>query len=308
MQLRISLFGAMKIGFDALPEEVRLTRTTQELLAYLLLNNRRSHPREVIHGMFWGDYPEERARNCLNTAFWRLRQALEPKGVPRGAYLETNHLGEIRFNPRSDYWLDVEQFLQQANGVLAKATNAVTEAEVQALREVLALYQGPLLEGFFSNWVMHQREHIHMTFLNALQYLMTYYQERGRYEDSLVHAQKILEFDPLREEVHRQIMRLYFDLGQRALAIRQYELCRAALSNALDLQPMPETENLYRRLLTGDPASPPVGAPPLPAPRGPAGALALDPLAEQMQLAQRALAHFKEQFQTALEILESLRQ
>jgi DNA-binding SARP family transcriptional activator len=297
----------MKIRFDDTPDEVRLTRTTQELLAYLLLNNRRSHPREVIHGMFWGDYPEERARNCLNTAFWRLRHALEPEGVLKGTYLETNHLGEIRFNPQSNYWLDVEQFLQQANSVIAKSINDVAEEEIWTLSHVLTLYQGPLLEGFFSDWVMHQRELVHMTFLNALQYLMVYFQERDRYEDSLLYAQRILEFDPLREEVHRMIMRLYVQLGQRALAVRQYETCRAVLADALGLQPMPETENLYRQLFAGHSANARLAAHPLPS--RPAGMSSLlDPLTEQLLLAQRTLAHLKEQFHVALEMLDSLKQ
>jgi DNA-binding SARP family transcriptional activator len=301
MELRISLFGAMKISFVSSSGEVRLTRATQELLAYLLLNNRRSHPREVIHGIFWGDYPEEQARNCLNTAFWRLRQALEPQGVPKGTYLVTNHLGEICFNRQSNYWLDVEQFLQQADSVLVKPTPAVTDEEIAALSRALQLYQGPLLEGFFSDWVLHEREHVHMTYLNALQYLMVYYQERGQHDKSLVYAQKILEIDPLREEVHRVIINLYCQLGQRALAIRQYEICRNELADALGLQPMPETENLYRWLLAGGAAirpSPPVAAV---SPR------MFDPLAAQLYLAQRTLSNLGEQFRTAIEMLNALR-
>ena len=36
---------------------------------------------EVLAGIFWGDRSDGKARRCLNTAVWRLRNALEPEGV-----------------------------------------------------------------------------------------------------------------------------------------------------------------------------------------------------------------------------------
>jgi hypothetical protein len=59
------------------------------------------------------------------------------------------------------------------------------------------------------------------------------------------YAQAILDHDALREDVHRELMRLFLHSGQRALALRQFELCRAALKRELAIQPMPETLALY---------------------------------------------------------------
>jgi DNA-binding SARP family transcriptional activator len=61
--------------------ESNLSRAIMAPLAYLILYRNRPHSREVLTGIFWGDHPENRARSCLSTALWRLRKALEPRGL-----------------------------------------------------------------------------------------------------------------------------------------------------------------------------------------------------------------------------------
>jgi len=51
-------------------------------------------------------------------------------------------------------------------------------------------------------------------------------------------------------------MRLYCDLGQRSLAVRQYQRCREILAGELGILPMEETQALYARIAGhGCPAS-----------------------------------------------------
>ena len=51
------------------------------------------------------------------------------------------------------------------------------------------------------------------------------------YSSAIRYAQDMLDRDTLREDIHRELMRLFLLSGQRALALRQFELCRAALLN-----------------------------------------------------------------------------
>ncbi len=70
--LRISLFGDMHITHDDGPAITNVTRTTQALLAYLLLRPHRPQPRDILADVFWGDRSQERARSSLKTALWEL--------------------------------------------------------------------------------------------------------------------------------------------------------------------------------------------------------------------------------------------
>jgi len=66
----------------------------------------------------------------------------------------------------------------------------------------------------------------------------------------------VLAVDELREDVHRDLMRYFMQSGQRALALRQFEECRAALRREFAIHPMDETVALYRQIAEGAVLSP----------------------------------------------------
>jgi DNA-binding SARP family transcriptional activator len=249
--LRISLLGGLRVSHDDFFKETRLTPSSQTLFAFLLLQRNRLHPREVLAGQLWGNNSQEHARGCLNTALWRLRRVLEPAGIPTGTYIINNLQGEVGFNKESKYWLDIEVFDQQISQALNKHFQEISLTEVVHLEKTLELYQGDLIENIFEDWALRDRERMRSLYLNCLAYLIDYYQYHGLYEKGLEYGRLILDIDPLREEIHRKIMRLYAANGQRTLAVRQFTTCRAVLAKELGIPPMEETENLYNQIIAG---------------------------------------------------------
>lgn len=247
--LQVRLFSRVQISHNNWKTEVNTTRVIQALLAYLLLQRNRMHSKDRLAALLWGEQNQEKARSCLNTALWRLRCILEPEGVPRGTYLISNHFGEVGFNQNSQYWLDVASFQEHIMRTLTTPHELVEASEVQRLEGVIHLYKGELLEGFYDDWALREREHLRTLYLNSLAYLMRYKKHHKLYEQGLAHGQQILDVDPLREEIHREMMRLYMDNGQRALAIRQYKTCSEILKTELNIQSMAETQALYAQIL-----------------------------------------------------------
>jgi DNA-binding SARP family transcriptional activator len=88
-----------------------------------------------------------------------------------------------------------------------------------------------------------------MLFVGALEWLMRDQERRGILEGGIGAGLRLLRQDPLREDVHRCVTRLYAGAGQRQLAIRQYDYCRDLLASELDISPMPETEALHQQIL-----------------------------------------------------------
>lgn len=297
--LRICLLGQVRIAHADSPSPVKLTHTVQALLAYLLLQRQRSQPRETLAGLFWGDHSQERARSCLNTTLWRLRQVLEPDGIPRGTYLLTISADEVGFNLESDYWLDVAAFEEQISPVLAKPVQAMQAADAQVLENALQLYTGELLEGFYDDWALRERERLRRVYLNCLAHLMGYYKHHQAFQKSLLYGQRILDQEPLREEIQREMMRLYLANGQRAMAVRQYELCRQVLTTELGIPPMEETQALYAEVLGV------MSAPQLLAPsnwQSPVYPQAV----QQLRLALQGFDEARTQLQRAVQLLEHL--
>lgn len=247
-QLHICLFGEFRLAYNDGLDTVSATHTTQALLAYLLLLPHRPQPREVVAEAFWGDRNQERARSCLKTALWRLRSLLEPKGTPPGTYVLAGPNGDIGFNWESNYWLDVTAFEQSTRRVLALPPDRMQPKDAQTLKAAIELYAGELLEGFYDDWVLRERERFRQIYLDSLAHLLRFCRRHGAYSEALDCGRKILELDPLREEIHRELMHLYLETGQRSLAIKQFEVCRDLLSTELGILPMDETQALYRQI------------------------------------------------------------
>lgn len=248
--LRIRLFGLLTVEDPDRAEAVRVTNGAATLLAYLVLGRERPHARSELAGVFWGDQPERRARSCLSTAIWRLRSVLEPDGVPRGRYITSTRDGVVGFNAGQDCWVDVEVF-EKVIG--RNARGAADEAGMaSALAGVLGLYRGGLLADLYDDWAVAERERLELLYLRGLTRLMELHVRAGQLDGAIADAQRILRRDPLREDVHRALMRLYASIGQRPLAVRQYLRCQEILRHELDIPPMDETRALREAIVRGD--------------------------------------------------------
>jgi DNA-binding SARP family transcriptional activator len=248
--LQVTLFGGIRITKNNWTTEIKIPREVQLLLAYLLIHRHRPRPREVVAGIFWGELGQERAHASLSNTLWKLKKVLEPDGIPAGTYLVNNHAGEVGFNRESQYWLDVEVFEQETCHLLASPPHNADESNIHDLEKILGLYQGEFLEGSYKEWALGERERLRILYLKSLRYLLQYSRLHGLYEDGLAYGQQILNVDPLREDIHREMMRLYQDNGQRALAVRQYEACRMTLAKEFSIAPMEDTQALYTAILT----------------------------------------------------------
>lgn len=258
--LEIKLFGPVRISHDQWQTKISTTRAIQGLLAYLLLQRHRTHPREGLASLFWGDQNEDKARGCLNTTLWRLRTILEPSGVAQGTYLIRDHSGNIGFNRESRYWLDIANFEEEIHRILKIPYESIEPEQVKKLENALQLYDGDLLEGFYDDWILREREKFRALYLNSLAYLMNYEKFHGGYEKALVYGHQILQTDPLREEIHRAIMHLHLEKGERARAVQQYKACCDVLQMELDIPPMEETRALYHQIVLTDKPSRPAPA------------------------------------------------
>jgi DNA-binding SARP family transcriptional activator len=296
--LELRLFGTGQARLFDRPLAGFPSQQAYSLLCFLLLNRERAHHRERLAALFWGDHSQKRARGCLNTALWRLRQVLEPDAAQRGTYLLTTATGEVGFNPDSDYWLDIAVFEEQIDQVLAKPIETMDAVDVETLEKVLQLYTGELLEGFYDEWALRERERLRRQYLNSVAHLMHYYKYHQAFEEALVCGQKILDQDPLREEVQREMMRLHLENGQRALAVRQYELCSQVLAAELGVPPMEETQALYNQIVTSTPHQ----VQSILSGETPAGQQAL----QQLRLAVQSFDGAREELRRAIQLFERL--
>jgi DNA-binding SARP family transcriptional activator len=238
-RFHLALLGGFRMRQATGVPVVVASKKAQGLLAYLAIRPGQPHSRAKLSTLLWSEAPAEQARNSLRQTLFTLRHALS---ASRSRQLLA--VGDtIALDPAA-IEVDVVAF-----------ERLVTEATSERLAKAAALYAGDLLEGLeisepaFEEWLITERERLRELALGALSRLVNEANRAGATEREIRMATRLLALDPLQEPAHRTLMRLYAGLGRRAHALRQYQLCVAALSRELGVEPEAETQRLYRDIL-----------------------------------------------------------
>lgn len=242
--LIIRLFGSLTIEQDA--QRVLLPASVQarDLLACLALSPQRKFTRSALIGIFWPDESEEHSRRALSQALWHIRRLF-----PELVIVEAE---TISLNPQAEVWVDVQAF-ERAVQTWLPGDHLSPEGHL-ALAQAIDLYRGDLLESNYNDWALLERERLRGQYQQVLEKLLMAEKSNGAFEQALEYGLRLLQSDSLRETVHRDVMRLQHLLGRPEAALRQFEICRHALKEELNLDPEPETLALAQEIARRDKA------------------------------------------------------
>ena len=249
MSLRLYLFGSPRIERDGHPVETD-TRKAVALLAFLAVTGE-YHSRESLATLLWPEMDNEHARAGLRRTLSSLRSAIGDEHL----YVTRDGLA---LNP-DHVWCDTTDFLATTSNVNAQTrggescSGCVPEMEI-----AIALYRDNFLSGFslrdsaeFDDWQLATTEQLRRAYSAALAWLVQMHSQSGKLERALELARQWLATDPLREETHRWLMKLYAWNGAREAALRQYREVIHTLDEELGVGPLPETTALYEAIQEG---------------------------------------------------------
>jgi DNA-binding SARP family transcriptional activator len=249
--LYLCLFGHLSVANCDGPApwpSIDLSGRPGSLLAYLALARGRFFARGELLTALWPDQAETCSLQSFNTALWRLRKALARPPLAQQEIVVCDKRGAVGLPLEAKLRVDVDEFSRLVAPGLAKPMEQLDESHIDQLRRGVAMYRDDILAGFTDDWALRVREMHRRTLFNALARLMQVSTLAQDYAAAIGHAQAILDRDPLREDVHRELMRLFMLHGQRALALQQFELCRNALRKELAIEPMRETMAAYQQI------------------------------------------------------------
>lgn len=248
--LRIRLFGNISIEQDGrvLSE---LPAKAVELLCYLFLYRDRAHSREALAALLWPDGSHALSKKYLRQTLWRLQSmlgtAVDGESEDKHAWLILNP-GWARIDPEFSWWSDVDEFERAYALSRDTPSLSLTDQQAQSLKLATDLYQGDLMELWYQDWCIYERERLQLTYLVMLEKLMGYCEAHQLYTKGVAYGQDILRYDQARESTHQQLMQLYYLSGDRTDALRQYDRCAAALKREFNLSPSRETVDLYEQI------------------------------------------------------------
>lgn len=213
------------------------------LLAYLVLESEKSHSRQKLATLLWGESSDKQARHSLRQALYSLRKTL---GDLADKCL-TIDSDTIRLEHHENLRIDVVEFLE----IFKKSIN-----DIDQLCHAVNLYQGQFLEGLdieeegaFDEWLYLQRHSLEQQILHIHETLIDQFIARHTYQDALLFAQKLVMLNPIHEGAYRRLIQIYAALGNRDEVRNQYRRCKEVLRDELQVTPSTETETLYHQLV-----------------------------------------------------------
>lgn len=211
-------------------------RRAQELLAYLILSPERPHHREALAETLWGGEaygPEPRKQ--MRQALWQLRLEFRHRPQARPFLLVDGEW--LQVTREAWTWADVWELEQGFSSTKGLPGEALTEEQAHQLRLAVDLCGADLLEGWYGDWCVYERERLRTVYLSMLDKLLAHCERQDLPEDGLLYGERILAHDRAHERTHRRMMRLHLLAGDRTSALRQFDRCAAALREELGIQP-----------------------------------------------------------------------
>lgn len=230
--LHIDMFGGLRVQRGEASFSRFRTRQTAALLAYLAYFPQ-PHGRESLIEKFWPDSPFDKGRNNLRVALYALRRQLEPTGIEPGSIFEANR--QSMQLQRTFVTTDVQLFEE----ALKYAAQIPAEAE-KHLSIALSLYKGPLLPGFYEDWIPLEESRLEDLFVEGMQRLLDIYQARQDEKKLRYWVHHAARVAPQSEQVQTWLAKFKIKTGKqhtksRATAhkARNFPVADAALDTAL---------------------------------------------------------------------------
>ena len=241
---RIEMFGGLRVAREGREPVELLPQQPNALLAYLALHFQRSHTREELNERLW---PEEDAGEAVQRKMRRslhlLRQRFEQPPLDQANLLRITRQ-TIGLDPNL-VSTDVQEF---KDALSAAAATIDRQARQQFLAQAARLYRGDLLPGFYQDCFVSERNRLSDLYASALHLLTQVYEQSGDLEQAVESARRVVALDPLMEEAHCTLMRLFAEMGQPSAVLKQYQELERAFKEAFGESPSPATRQLMESL------------------------------------------------------------
>lgn len=240
--LRLTTLGAIQLtaaGERAERHPIVAQPKRLALLAYLATARPGSLVfRDTLLALLWPEFDASHARRALRQTLYHLRRELGQEAI----------LGGDQGGVGVDLdliWCDAVAF-----------ERAVAEDRLEA---ALELYAGEFLAGFhpecgpeYESWLDGVRERLRRKAVSAASALAERAEARGDHARAIEHHRWVTDVLPYDEQVTRALIRLLDRVGDRAGAVRTYEMHATRLRRDLGLEPDPDTRSLVEAVRAGE--------------------------------------------------------
>lgn len=252
MSLNAKFLGQLDFIFNGESITSSLSEKACGLLCYLMMNQSKTHYREHLSEMLWGNSHVYSTSNSLRYTLWIIRKNLESDGYNQ-TYIVNPSKNTIKFKEDKLDSLDVFQFKNLHSQ--SKYSDMDPNTKIALLEKASRLYGGIFLNDFyikdapaFNDWVFFEREELQRLYFDLQINLSKEYEKLGYYAEAIAPLNKLVKIDPLHEDIYYRLMNLYNISGYRTTAIETYHKLKKLLREELNISPMKDIQALYQQI------------------------------------------------------------
>lgn len=243
-QLEIYSFGRGRAIINGLEVETWDGALPRQLFFYFI--DKDLITRNEIFELFWPSLDVKEATNVFHVTKRKIAERLSLNVLDADNYELTNYSeGFYRPADKIVRHYDVAEF-EEAVDEASMTFDDDEQAELY--RRAVNLYQAPFLTSIDMPWVYERREKLQRQLIEALIGLARFHKSANQSEYALGYFMRAIHENPLREDLHREVMSLYVSLGYPDEALRQYQELEEMLQDTLGVAPGPETQTLLSEL------------------------------------------------------------
>jgi predicted ATPase/DNA-binding SARP family transcriptional activator/DNA-binding CsgD family transcriptional regulator len=244
--VRVHLLGGFGVwvGSRTVSEGEWHLRKAKSLVKLLALTPGHRLHRERTMDLLWPESGKKAASNNLRQTLHVARRTLASDPIARSWYLGTE-ADSLVLCPESDLRVDVEAFE-------AAALSAQRSREPGAYEAAIELYIGELLpEDRYDEWTEDRRRELSETYTSLFLGLAWSCEVREDYCTAIEILRKVTREEPINEEAHAGLMRLYALSGRKAEALRHYKSFEETICLELGTGPSASTRALKKEIYSG---------------------------------------------------------
>jgi len=189
--------------------------------------------RDEIFDIFWPRMPVKEATNVFHVTKRKISERL-------GHELTSYSGGFYVPSPRLSVHYDVRVF----ENAIEQATEHEQDAPAYWYQAV-QLYRADFLPSIHTPWVEARREVLKNKYAQALIGLGRYHRGLNELDKALGYLLRALQQKPDWEDVHQDVIMIYYQQGRRDDAIAQYKLLEQTLMRMFGIKPGKDTRHLY---------------------------------------------------------------
>jgi len=247
--MRIRLLGPVELWDGGRPMPVG--PRARVVLAALAINAGRVVSMHRLIAAVWPDEPPATAVTQIHVCVSALRRALTSVGVAEARDLIVTAPPGYLLRVAQDQ-IDILEFERSLSEARTAADEGDPRRAAALLREALALWRGPALEGFAGLTVEATR--LEERRLAALEERAEADLALGRAADLVSELTALVAEHPLRERLRALLMRALHRAGRRSEALDVYQDARRTLIDELGLEPGPELRRAQEAVLADNEA------------------------------------------------------